>query len=79
MLFEDIKCKLFIIESYYSIKIKLRAYYDFDHLIEGTHAGQTHLVYVPVKGYDRLLREHFVVEELNTSDDTLRDTILVLE
>jgi hypothetical protein len=79
LVLEDIKCKLFIIESYYSIKIKLRAYYYFDHLIEGAHAGQTHLVYVPVECYDRLLCENLVVEELNTSNDTLRDTIDVLE
>jgi len=79
LVLEDIKCKLYIIESYYSIKIKLRANYYFDHLIEGTNAGQTHLVYVPVEGYDRLLCEHLVVEELYTSDDTLRDAIGVLE
>ena len=48
MVLEDIKCDLFIIESYYSIKIKLRANYYFDHLIEGAHAGQPHLVYIPV-------------------------------
>ena len=79
LVLEDIKCKLYIIESYYSIKIKLRAYYYFDHLIEGTHASQTHLVYVPVEGYDRLLCENLVVEELNTPHDTLRDAIGVLE
>jgi hypothetical protein len=76
---EDIKCKLFIIDSYYSIKIKLSADYYFDHLIEGAHAGQTHLVYVPVECHDRLLCEHLVVEEFKTSNDTLRDTIDVLE
>jgi len=79
LVLEDIKCKIYIIESYYSIKIKLRANYYFDHLIEGTHASQTHLVYVPVEGYYRLLCENLVVEELNTPDDTLRDAIGVLE